>query len=182
MGILKRLTVKRLKELLNYNPETGSFTWIGRSSKYSNKIKIGEDAEYQRPDGYGRITIDCKQYYSHRLAWFYQTGSWPIFDIDHINGDRSDNRWINLRNATRSQNLINGLGRKIEKFKGVRLEKRIKKYVAYTARITINGKEKHLGTFGNEVDAAICYNYNAAYLHGEFAVLNKIPEDGYIHD
>lgn len=98
------LTQERLKRYLNYNPETGIWTWTGLTPK--SKAIIGERAGYQRYDGYWLIGIFGRKYRSARLAFFYMKGYWPI-EVDHKNRDTSDDRWSNLREATGSQNVSN---------------------------------------------------------------------------
>lgn len=89
---------------LYYNPDTGLFHWI--KSKQGGK-PIGTMAGYIESDGYRRIGINRKVYSAHRLAWFYQTGSWPTKHVDHLNGNKDDNRWINLRDVSPSVNKTN---------------------------------------------------------------------------
>lgn len=104
------LTAARLREVLEYNPETGVFTWIKPSGR---RVKVGDVAGARRPDkpggggGYRTIQIDGTRYYAHRLVWFYMTGEWPAADVDHRFGMRDDNRWSELREASRSVNLQN---------------------------------------------------------------------------
>ena len=94
------LTQERLKELLEYDPETGFFTrLIGRSGP---RARSGDVAGCDNGQGYIRIYVDGRPYKGHRLAWFYVHGAWPR-EIDHINGDKSDNKLANLRPATRSR-------------------------------------------------------------------------------
>jgi hypothetical protein len=100
------------------------------------------------------------------------TGENPVADIDHINGRRDDNRWENLRQATRSQNLGNRCGNKKASsgFKGVSHDKARDKW---DSRIGYgNGKTMWLGLFDTEIEAARAYNQAAYLLHGEFAKLN----------
>ncbi len=91
------LTQKRLREILDYNPATGIFTFIKGKRK-------GEIAGTQH-DGRGflKVAIDNKRYLLHRLAWLWMTGVMPRWNVEHINGNRSDNRWANLREGDRSQ-------------------------------------------------------------------------------
>lgn len=98
------ITQEQLKLILNYDPETGEFNWL---VKPRNRASIGGVAGHLRKNGYREISIKGKKYYAHRLAWLYMTGSWPKEHIDHINGNPSDNRFCNLREATRSQNMHN---------------------------------------------------------------------------
>lgn len=90
------ITHEKLKEMLTYNPDTGEF--IRQSGKVAGSTHI---------EGYHNIMIEGKKYLSHRLAWFYMTGTWPVSCIDHVNRVRNDNRWVNLREASRSQNQMN---------------------------------------------------------------------------
>lgn len=90
------LTQAKLKSLVNYNPVTGEFSRAGHD-------KCGT-LTYQ---GYLSIQVAGKRYYAHRLAWFYMTGKWPENEIDHKNRIRNDNRWENLREATRSIQMRN---------------------------------------------------------------------------
>jgi len=102
--MIKELTQERLKEVVTYNPDTGFFTWSDLNLPYrSNGKRIGMSPSR---DGYARIGIDNCRYQAHRLAFLYMTGSFPTL-VDHINGDRMDNSWKNLRVCDRSQNLMN---------------------------------------------------------------------------
>src|ERR1700674_1345685 len=93
---------ERLRAVLLYDPETGVFTRRINRGKW----KAGAQVGWLRPDGYIGIGLDYHEYLAHRLAWLYVTGEWPI-DVDHENTCRSDNRWDNLREASRSQNMRN---------------------------------------------------------------------------
>lgn len=87
------LSAERLRELLDYNPLTGVWTWRVPPNKYSHHIRADDAiAGHRAAKGYRAITIDCRPYYVHRLAWLWMTGSWPTHDVDHRNGDRGDNR------------------------------------------------------------------------------------------
>src|ERR1700730_6426271 len=97
------LTQERLKELLSYDPETGIFRWIAKSSPFSN-ILIGDIAGSPLAHGYLQIKIDGEQYLQHRLAFLYMLGRLPKGEGEHANLDKADNRWCNLREATRSLN------------------------------------------------------------------------------
>ena len=95
----------RLLHLLNYDPETGAWTWRNpnpRSGRY-----VGQEAGWVDFRGYRIIRVDCGSYRSARLAWFYMTEEWPELEIDHINRDRSDDSWTNLRSVSSTQNLRN---------------------------------------------------------------------------
>ena len=97
------LTQTRLKEVLDYNPETGIFT---RKVKQSG-VKQGQVSGSLTREGYMVTSIDTKTYKCHRLAWLYITGMWPIGQIDHINGNRSANYFNNLRDVSKQKNIEN---------------------------------------------------------------------------
>lgn len=98
------LTVARLRELLNYDADTGIFTW--RISQ--GKAKAGAVAGVVQR--YRTITIDSSPYKAHRLAWYYSHGVWPKHQIDHLNGLKDDNRLANLRDISMCGNLQNRYG------------------------------------------------------------------------
>lgn len=160
-----KLTQARLRELLHYDPETGLFTRLGGT-------KAGAVVGTNDGQGYIRFGIERRQYRLHRLAWLYMTGSFPVAgDIDHINRVRSDNRWANLRIASRSQNISNGKKRTNNKsgYTGVYWCNRFHKWFA---QIKLGGKHINLGGFRTPLDAAKAYDAAAVKLHGAFASLN----------
>ncbi len=150
------LTVDRLRELLFYDPDTGTFTCLKplRTGRGSRTDLIGKTVGTRRPDGYRVICIRPKHYYAHRLAFFYMTGRWPV-EIDHINRDPSDNRWLNLREVSSAGNKHNqGLMRRNKSgFRGVHQSCRGR----WVAQIRLNGKHIHLGTFNSAKAAAEIY-------------------------
>ncbi len=99
-----KLTAKRLREVLHYNPEAGDFTWI--VDKYRKRAGDAAGGS-SRSNGYVIICIDRQRFQAHRLAWLYVYGEFPTNDIDHINSVRDDNRIANLRTATLSDNAQN---------------------------------------------------------------------------
>lgn len=110
------ITPARLRELLDYDPETGEFRWRERplsdfkdqrTTNWWNSKNAGNVAGYiTKDEGYRVIGIDAVYYKAHRLAWLGMTGELPD-EVDHINGDRADNRWSNLRRASRAENRQN---------------------------------------------------------------------------
>lgn len=147
------LTQKRLKEVLNYCPETGVFT---RKIRTSNRVKVGAPAGCTTSQGYVAIRVDRRRYKAHRLAWLYVHGVWPNNDIDHDDRDRSNNRIDNLRDVTHKQNHENtGLrDDNTSGFRGVSSEPRTSKWVA---RIMHHGKQVNLGTFPTPESASEAY-------------------------
>lgn len=156
------ITVDRLKELLRYEPETGKWFW--RISK--GGIAAGTDAGTLVSNGYIKIGIDRKKYLAHRLAWFYTMGVWPT-EIDHIDLNKQNNKWLNLRVANRSQNMGNTMIRKnnTSGHKGVRWNKKSNKWVA---NITIDRKVTHIGLYDRMEDAIEAYQSKAVEHFGEF--------------
>lgn len=147
----KKLTQKRLKELMEYNPETGEFT---RKTAPCNGTKVGDIAGGCDSEGYIRIRVGRKRHFAHRLAWLYVRGFWPKNEIDHINRDPSDNRLCNLREVSHQCNMRNCGNPKTNTsgVKGVRRHKRRKKW---EARICVDNEYKFLGTY-NSFDNAVC--------------------------
>lgn len=156
------LTQARLKELLDYNPETGVFTW--RVSRH-HRVRAGARAG-SLSHNYNYVRIDGRLYKSSRLAWLYVTGNWPAKEIDHKNRVSHDDRWINLREATRAQNVHNrGLSRdNTSGAKGV-----IRVGGRWRARLYTGCVHLHLGYFASREDAAAAYRDAALRLHGEYA-------------
>jgi hypothetical protein len=156
------LTAQRLRELMHYDPETGVLRWLVTvGSRASAGSEVGRN---DVSHGYIRRTIDKVRYAEHRLVWLYMTGRWPASQIDHINGDRADNRWANLREATDAQNRQNMKKRRggTSKYPGVCW---VARRQAWSARITINYKGHHLGFFRDEEAAYSAYLKAKAELH-----------------
>ena len=146
------LTQERLKELLHYDPETGIFTRLENSSR-SHKNK-GCAAGYLQ-NGYHKINIFGKLYRAHRLAWLYINGSNPIGEIDHIDGNRINNSFSNLRDVSHSVNMQNqrhARSNNSMSVLGIR-----KSGDKFAARIGFNGKRFHLGIFETKEAAHLAY-------------------------
>lgn len=139
----------KLKEMLDYDQETGLFKWRTRKA---NAVFPGDAAGCLNNFGYVRIGIGRKSYMAHRLAWLYCYGEWPETMIDHVNGNKSDNRITNLRKATRSQNTLNTKTHRNQtsKIRGVDWVKNRKKWMV---RIQIEGARKTIGLFSSLDDA-----------------------------
>ena len=157
------VTVERLKEVLSYNPETGEFRWSPVPRK---GVRSGQPAGNITTDGNGlRIRIDRIAYKAHRLAWLYVHGRWPSIQIDHINGNPYDNRLVNLREATPSQNQGNQRKR-VDSTSG---RKGVARSSAKQERWRAHFRGRYLGSFETKEDAHAAYQRAAAEHFGEFA-------------
>lgn len=167
---MNELTQEILKELFDY--QDSELYW----KKSGKGRKFGVPAGYVI-NGYRQIGVNNKPYYTHRLIFLFHHGYLPKF-LDHIDGDKSNNNINNLREATLSQNQWNRKKNKSHngkptssKFKGVSLHKASGKWLA---QIQIDGKNKRLGLFTSELDAANAYNRAATEAFGKFTKPNKL--------
>lgn len=157
-------TQEELKILLDYNHLNGEFKWKNHKRKWMNGKKAGCISVF----GYWLIGVNSKSYKAHRLAWVYYYGNPPSGQLDHINGNRSDNRICNLREATTSQNTINSVStRNTSGLKGAIWHKRNNKYIS---NIKVNGKSIHLGYFKTAEEAHEAYKSASLKYHGEFSM------------
>jgi hypothetical protein len=142
------LTAERVRELLDYNPDTGIFRWRIRPAV---NVKPGDVAGSPGNRGYIKIQINKKVYAAHRLAWLYVYGANPLECIDHINRDKLDNRIANLREATVSENSINRV------YNSRHLPGTTLRRGEWVAQIKILGRKICLGTFETEALAHAAY-------------------------
>jgi hypothetical protein len=163
-----------LRQLFTYDPETGSLVWRNRPREmFKNKQAfgawnskyVGQPAKCIASDGYLTVRINEVAYMAHRIIWKMQTGRDPAVLIDHINGDKVDNRWDNLREATYSQNNRNSRAQcnNSSGFKGVTRDT-----VHWKATIYANGKNHYLGNFKTPEEAHAAYCKASVKMHGEF--------------
>jgi hypothetical protein len=149
------INLQELKSKLSYNHETGLFTWLVYKQ---DKNKIGTIAgTYKGSDKYVRIHFNYKQYFAHRLAWFYYYGEMPNMEIDHIDGNRQNNKITNLRLCTKSQNSQNQRNAKPINSTGYLGVSYIKDSNKYRARIFIDKKCKNLGDYKTPEQAHLVY-------------------------
>lgn len=134
------------------------------------RTRVGERIrESFNSSGYKQIKYKKRHVLLHRAIFYFHHKFLPKY-VDHINGSRTDNRIENLRECTQSQNVSCSGARK-KKMKCVFYEKRRN---LFCARTTINKKNKHIGYFKTEKEAAIAYNNYAKEMLGEFAFLNEV--------
>lgn len=161
--------IQTLHELLICNPISGILTWksrpeIGRLDKTWNTRYAGKTAGCLHKDGYITVSINSKTYKVHRVIWAMTYGYWPINDIDHKDGNPSNDRIGNLREAT---TLENGQNRKINSnnksgYRGVHWNKPSNKWMAM---IKVKGKCIHLGYFDDIQEASQSYLTAKSELH-----------------
>lgn len=158
--MVRRLTAERLLELVNYDPETGIFT----NRVPRKKIRVGDVAgTIDKESGYVILCIDRRRYYGHRLAFLFMTGEWPKRLVDHKNGCRSDNRFDNLRDASRlvnQQNMRRAMSGSSSGLLGAH-----KKRSRWSSQIKVNGRLVKLGTFGTAEEAHAAYVYAKRKYH-----------------
>lgn len=177
------ISVPYLLECVKYNPDTGLFIWLERSAHHfkpgrygSNVIAAAWNERYagkpafSQPNGKGYLfgTINSKHYAAHRVAYAIMTGSWPSWTVDHINGNPTDNRFANLREATPAQQMMNA-AKKRTNTRGVACHKRSGE-VKFSASIRV-----HLGYFNSAKEASEAYEKAAKQVHDrEFYLPNGI--------
>lgn len=139
---MENITREAVQKVLEYDPETGAFTWL------SNRIKAltGKPLSSVNCYGYLRLKLFGKEYVAHRIAFLLVLGRMPVDQVDHINGDRMDNRWVNLREVSNAENCRN---RKVRSdnnsgYMGVSWESGRNKW---KAGICFDGQRRHLGYF-----------------------------------
>lgn len=155
------LTQARLKELFKCDPDTGLLV---RISNGGGTARAGDTINTSTSDGYLRVFIDGHSYKVHRLVWLYVNGEWPLGQIDHIDGNRINNRICNIRDVTHIENSKNSAlsKRNTSGCTGVYFCNNLKKWYA---RISYNGAVKHLGYF-DRINEAITTRKEAECKYG----------------
>lgn len=151
-------SVEHLRKMLHYSPNSGEFTWL--EHRQGRKCKAGGISAHHHGKEAHSICVDYRKYYAHNLAWWWMTGEWPDDEVDHINGNATDNRWSNLRKGTRQQNTWNRRGRK--KLMGAYFHKSSGLWKA-------NIQHRTIGYFRTEKEAHKAYKREALKRYGEFA-------------
>jgi len=175
-----------VRQILRYDPAEGKLFWLPRLAELFPDGRFGSEracaswnARYAHrqafttlhASGYLMGDIFNRKYLAHRVVWALVMGVWPTADVDHKNGVRSDNRWDNLREATRTENNRNTSSRagSTSQYLGVSWDKDCGRWRAI---ISVNGTNKHIGSFPREDAAALAYDAAARKHHGKFAKLN----------
>lgn len=151
-----------ITERVAYDPGTGIFTWLKVPVKKPKKLGTRAGTVCKR--GNRDINIGNNSYKEHRVAWYLMTGRWPSFEIDHKDLDKANNKWENLRQATRSQNVANTPIRitNTSGYKGVCWDRQSSKWKAQT-------RGKSIGLFNSPAEAHAAYVKAAKKFWGEFA-------------
>lgn len=170
-----------LRQLLRYEPDTGKLFWLDRGerhfpgrrhyltwrTRYCGKEALNNISSA----GYFRGNVFNRGMLAHRAAWAIHYGKHPTADVDHINGNPLDNRIVNLRHATRSQNMANSKSARgsSSHYLGVSFDKSRGKWAA---ELTTRYKKRHIGRYADEEEAARAYDKVALETHGPYARLN----------
>lgn len=151
----------------SYDPVTGVMT---HRETTTNRVKVGDPVGHlHHTSGYLQTRLGGKTVKVHRVIWFYQTGAWPSEDVDHIDGNRSNNAWSNLRQCSREDNLHNMRAKNPRSgFKGV-----VQRGGSFMVRIRTKDKIHHIGSYSSAEVAASAHDEAALRLHGPFAKTNK---------
>jgi hypothetical protein len=155
-----------IRERLKYDPDTGDLIQRKRCpekcghkwAKWWNETHAGSKLGKRDKDGYIQVDLQVggrrKGFRAHRIAWFLFYGQWPIKYLDHINGQRDDNRIDNLREITHEENRKGSLKRTVTDQDGVFLNDKSGKWIPYVYVVYGgNGRKRHLGAFDTEKDA-----------------------------
>jgi hypothetical protein len=168
MGDKLFLPTSFLRSLFQYDKKTGFLCWRSRADvpKCWNTRYAGTEITGLDRHGYIQVRIGKKTYRAHRVIWAIVRGEWPINDVDHRNGMRNDNRWRNLRSASRSQNNHNrSVPSRAKLSKGVCIHKKSGLFRAYTC---FGKKQISFGYYKTPEAAAKAYALCAPEVHGEF--------------
>jgi HNH endonuclease/AP2 domain len=148
------ITAEQLRSQLKYDPETGVFV---RLVAIGSSVKVGDIAGATTYFGYRAISVFGRLYKSHRLAWLYVYGQWPIGRLDHWDGDRMNNAIANLREATKTQNAQNLKTAHRDNKSGLIGVTWDQSRELWQSRIRADGKQMHLGRFATPEDAHQAY-------------------------
>jgi hypothetical protein len=159
--MLARVSADRARALLTYESDTGNFRW--RTNRKGG-ARAGSIAGSKMPNGYWKIGIDGREYLAHRIAWLMVHDRWPTDEIDHVNGNPTDNRLSNLREASRVENSQNFKPRRTNSsgHTGVSYSRAMGRW---HAQIMIKRRNVHLGYFDTKEAAANAYRSAKTHVH-----------------
>lgn len=149
----EQITLARLREMLSYDPVSGEFHWICDDMRGKNSREMPAGGKHSK--GYWRIKIGPRYYFAHRLAWLFENGSWPVGLIDHLNGNKLDNRIVNLRDVRPMVNVQNQRAPSRNNktgYLGVFADGEM-----FRACISVGGCNRHLGRFQTPEEAHAAY-------------------------
>jgi hypothetical protein len=155
------LTAEVLRQHLDYDPISGKFF----RKRASGTAHIGDVAGWSEPHGYIKLNVAGKKYYAHRCAFLFMNGAWPVGVVDHVDGNRANNTWSNLREVSHAVNLQNLKGARSDNkigLLGVHFHKGAKKF---TASICVDGRSHYLGLFNSAQEAGEAYLLKKRVLH-----------------
>lgn len=160
-------TPEELRQLLRYEPDTGKLFWRERQGvtpeiKRWNTRYSGNEAGRVNGEGYRHVRVNGRDYKTHRIVWIWETGRWPVDQIDHINRIKTDNRFCNLREVTNAENHQNRniVANNTSGYTGVSYEKG-----KWRANIKHMGKHHFLGYFGTAEEASRAYQEAKPMFH-----------------
>lgn len=154
--------ISLLRATFNYDPKTGVLSHAAPRSG----ARVGARAGSLKRDGYRVASFRSRPFREHRLIFAYMEGRWPTTEIDHVNGVRDDNRWVNLREAMPAQNQANTHYRSKSGLKGAYFNVRANRWHSL---ISVGGRVRHLGYFDTKEEAHAAYSAAATAQHGDFA-------------
>jgi hypothetical protein len=169
---MNEMSLDRVRRFLHYDEATGVLSWkVNRG-----KARVGRNAGCEDGDGYIQVLIDRKRFLAHRLCWAISHDAWPILHIDHLNGDRKDNRLCNLRQVPiygNNQNRHMRPSHSKSPYLGVFMERGRNRW---RARIQVDGRKRSVGTFATAEDAHAAYLAAKATLHPYQTIAKVAPE------
>lgn len=164
-------------KLLACDLQTGDVTWKVKRNSRAGCVKPGHPAGWDTDDGYRTVTVMQRDIKLHRLVWAFANGRWPEGRIDHVNGNRTDNRPDNLRIASATHNSQNHHGLRPDNTSGVKGVYRDRRRGTWCAQIHVNGKHRYLGSFSRIEDAAAAYREGRRTHHPHAHEASMIAEN-----
>jgi hypothetical protein len=162
LAATQELTAERLRELFDYDADAGLFT--RRTGRGGGRAGAAVGTEPNNGDGYCQLGVDGSKYLVHRLVWLYVHGEWPKQQIDHIDGNRMNNRLANLRDTSSAVNARNkSAPRRDNKSTGILGVTKTR--TGFVAQLKVGKKNHYLGTYANPEDAQRAYSEAKRSMH-----------------